>query len=148
LVESVAAIAGPGERVAQRAGHPVQHGRVEQELAQVVGLVPEDLLDEVVEDEPVAAGESVDELGGTVVSAHRQPSQLKARCLAFSARVQRRDLLGARRGARVRSPASSRRCMIWALVSASPAAAPRNCSPSPARSGSPRTSTSRACSNS
>ena len=47
---------GPaGERVAQRAGEPAEDRRVEQEGAHLWRLAVQDLLDEVVEDEPVAA---------------------------------------------------------------------------------------------
>ena len=52
-----------GHGVAQRAGEPVQDGGLEQEPPHRLGLPVEDLLDEVVDDEPVVAGEPGDEPG-------------------------------------------------------------------------------------
>ena len=55
-----------GDGIAQRSGHPVEHRRLEQEPPQVVGLAVEDLVGEVVHDEPVVAREALDEPGGVV----------------------------------------------------------------------------------
>ena len=51
-----------GDGVAQTAGEPVEDGGAEQEVADLVGLPGEDLVGEVVDDEPVAAGERLDEV--------------------------------------------------------------------------------------
>jgi len=45
---------------AQRSGQPGEDRRVEEEPPDVGGLTVEDLVDEVVDDEPVVAGEFVD----------------------------------------------------------------------------------------
>ena len=56
-------VGAAGQRVAEAAGQLVEHGGVEQERAHLVRLAVQHLLDEVVEDEPVAAGEGLDEPG-------------------------------------------------------------------------------------
>ena len=60
-LEHLAAPGRLGDGVAERAGEPVEDRRAEQEVADVVGLAVEHLLDEVVDDEPVVAGEPGDE---------------------------------------------------------------------------------------
>ena len=55
------AVGAAGDRVAQRAGQVVEDRGVEQERPDVLGLAVEHLVDEVVEDEAVAAGERLDE---------------------------------------------------------------------------------------
>ena len=66
-----------GDRVAQRAGEPIQHGSLQQEAAHLVGLTLEHFLDEVVDDEAVVAGEVVDERGDVVTPLHRQRRELQ-----------------------------------------------------------------------
>ena len=61
LLEHRLAAGLAGHGVAQRAGEPVEDGGLEQEPAHRLGLPVEDLLDEVVHDEPVVAGEPGDE---------------------------------------------------------------------------------------
>ena len=46
-----------GDRVAERAGQPVEHRGLQQERSDLFGLAVEHLLDEVVDDEAVVAGE-------------------------------------------------------------------------------------------
>ena len=88
---------GPaGQRVAETAGQLVEHGGVEQERADLVRLPVQDLLDEVVEDEPMASGESLDEPGdvsGAVGRAGmgpgRQRGQLQPGRPPLGARLER-----------------------------------------------------------
>lgn len=83
-----------GERVAERTGQLVEHRRAEKELAYVIRLVVQHLLDEVVQDEPVAAGERFDEVldrascavpATVAVPAHGQSGELQASGPSFGA---------------------------------------------------------------
>ena len=65
------------DRVAQRPGEPVEDRGVEQEAPYVVGLSTEDLVGEVVDDEPVVASEPGDEAGAVVAVAQRERRQLE-----------------------------------------------------------------------
>ena len=65
-------------RIAERSGEPVEHGGLQQEVADVAGLMFEHLLGEVVDDEAVVAGEVLDEAGDVVPPLHRQRRQLSA----------------------------------------------------------------------
>ena len=56
------------------------------------GLALQDLLDQVVDDEAVVAGESGDEAGDVVTSLHRQRGQLERGDPAFGPALQRRDV--------------------------------------------------------
>ena len=77
---SLLAVVAPGDRVAQRARQLVEDGGVEQEVRTSVGLAVEHLLDEVVEDEAVAAGERLDEaVRARSRAAQRQGRELQAR---------------------------------------------------------------------
>ncbi len=88
---------GPtGQGVAETAGQLVEHGGVEQERADLVRLPVQDLLDEVVEDEPMASGEGLDEPGdvsGAVGRAGmgpgRQRGQLQPGRPPLGARLER-----------------------------------------------------------
>ena len=71
-------VGATGQGVAQTAGQLVEHGGVEQERADLVRLPVQDLLDEVVEDEPMASGEGLDE-PGDVAGARRHGSGPTAR---------------------------------------------------------------------
>ena len=83
-----------GDRVAERAGQPLEDRGVEQEGADLVGLPVEHLLDEVVHDVPVVAGEAGDELA----TGRRDRAATAPRA-------------GARRSSpRCRRPARRRRC--------------------------------------
>jgi hypothetical protein len=57
------AVRTTGDRVAQPGGELVEHRGVEQVCAYLLGLPVEYLLDEVVEDEPLAPRERLDEAG-------------------------------------------------------------------------------------
>ena len=82
-LQRLAAVVAAGERVAQRAGHLLEHRGVEEEPANVAGLAVEHLLDQVVQDEAVAAGERVDKAGhptgvpGVSAAAGRESGQLQ-----------------------------------------------------------------------
>ena len=89
LQQRLAALAA-GNRVAQRAGQPLQHRGLQQERPYVLALLFEDLLGQVVQDVPVAAGERGHESGGIVLSAQRQRGQLQPRCPALGPGRQRR----------------------------------------------------------
>ena len=58
LLESCLAAAAAGHRVAERPFETREDGRLQQKLADLVALAFEDLLDEVVDDEAVVAGEA------------------------------------------------------------------------------------------
>ena len=78
--------------VAQRSGESGEDGGVEQEAAYVVGLAADDLVGEVVDDEPVVAGESGDERGLVVAVAQRDGGELERRHPALGAGLQRGDV--------------------------------------------------------
>ena len=72
--------AAAGDGVAERAGEPLQHGGREEEVARGRRLTGQDLVGEVVDDEPVAARERSDEGGDLVAvgdAAQRQRGQLQ-----------------------------------------------------------------------
>ena len=92
-LEHGGAVAAAGDGVAERAGEPVEHGGVEEEGAHVVGLAAQHLLDEVVEDEPVAAGEVLDEGGRVVDAAQRQAGELEPGDPALGAGLEGGDLV-------------------------------------------------------
>ncbi len=85
---------GPaGQRLAQATGELVEHAGVEQEFPDLVRLALQDLLDEIVQDEPVAPGERLDEIGDVVgrpgrMTSHREGSQLESGGPALGARLE------------------------------------------------------------
>jgi hypothetical protein len=89
---------GPAEdRVAQGAGEPVEDGGSQQEVAHSGGLPCKDLVGKVVDDEPVAAGERLDEvhdLGPSRDRAQRQCGELKAGDPALGALFEGIDIGG------------------------------------------------------
>jgi len=56
--------------ITQRAAHAVQDGGAQEKRLDMGGLPPQDLLDQVVQHEMVAAGERFDEAGGILTSPH------------------------------------------------------------------------------
>ena len=89
-------VGATGQGVAEVAGQLVEHGRVEQERAHVVRLPVQNLLDEVVQDEPVASGEGLNELsdvsrsvGGAGMGPRRQRGQLQPSRPPLGARLER-----------------------------------------------------------
>ena len=90
-------VVAAGEGVAQRAAELRQDGGVEQELRRLAGLAAQHLLEQVVEHEPVAAAERVDEpvhVGAVGMGAGRERRQLQPGRPALSARLQGGDVLG------------------------------------------------------
>ena len=80
-------VGASGQGVAETAGQLVQHGGLEQERADLVRLPLQHLLDEVVEDEPMASGEGLDEPGDVAgMGAGRQRGQLQPRARCTSRR--------------------------------------------------------------
>jgi hypothetical protein len=75
--QHVAAVGAAGDGVAQRAREPVEDSGVQQEPADRVGLVLQDLLDQVVHDVPVVAGEPGDEPRGVLTSAEGERGELQ-----------------------------------------------------------------------
>ncbi len=67
----------PGDRVAQRGRQSVEDRGVQQEPAHVRWLPVEDLVGEVVHDEPVVTGEPGDELRAVVTTLERQRRELQ-----------------------------------------------------------------------
>ena len=88
-------VGAAGQGVAETAGQLVEHGGVEQERADLVRLPVQDLLDEVVEDEPMASGEGLDEPGdvagrrGAGMGPGRQRGQLQPGRPPLGARLER-----------------------------------------------------------
>ena len=79
-----------GDGVAQRSAHARQDRRLEQEASDALGLTPQNLLDQVVDDVPVIAGEARDEARDIVPSLHGQARKLDRRDPAFGPRLQGR----------------------------------------------------------
>jgi hypothetical protein len=84
---------GPARQgVAETAGQRVEHGGLQQERPDLVRLAVQDLLDEVVQDEPMASGEGLDEPGDVSragVGPSRQRGQLQPGRPPFGARRER-----------------------------------------------------------
>ena len=93
-LEHHAAVGPSRDGVAQRSGEPVEDGGVQQELADVLGLVLQHLVEQVVQDEAVAAGERADESGDVAAAAQRQGDQLQSGDPAFRAGLERVDVRG------------------------------------------------------
>ena len=89
LLEQGLAAGLGGDRVAQRSAEPLQHRGLEQEGAQLLGLVFEHLLGQVVEHEAVAAGERGHEPVDIGLPAYRQRRQLQPGRPALGAGRQR-----------------------------------------------------------
>ena len=85
---------GPaGDRVAERAGEPVQDRGLEQEGAHVRRLAVEHLVGEVVDDESVVAGEARDEPGPVVSVLQGQGGELQCGRPSLGARLQSGDVV-------------------------------------------------------
>ena len=89
-------VGAPSQGVAKPAGQLVEHGGVEQERAHLVRLAAQNLLDKVVEDEPMASGERLDKpgdvsrpLGGARMGPGRQRRQLQPGRPPLGARLER-----------------------------------------------------------
>ena len=77
----------------KRAAQPIQDRGLQQEVPDVVGLTLQDLLDQVVDDVPVVAGEARDEAGDVVAALHRERRQLERRDPPLGAPLQGGDVL-------------------------------------------------------
>ena len=81
---------------------PVSRSRIEvcsRKSRTVSGLALQDLLDQVVDDVAVVAGEAGDEPGDVVAALHRERGQLQRGDPALGARLQRGDVAGGERQA-------------------------------------------------
>lgn len=78
LFEHLMPVRPSGERIAERTGEPVQDRGGEQELTHVLRQAAEHLLNQVVQDKPVASCEGLDESGCLVGAAHRQSGELQS----------------------------------------------------------------------
>ena len=85
LTQHRGSVGSPGDRVAQRAGEAVEDARVEQKGADVRRKPVQHLVDQVVDDEPVVAGELRHGRAGIVPALQRQCRQLERRCPTFGA---------------------------------------------------------------
>ena len=85
------ACAAPGlarHGVAQRAAQPLQHGRVQQKLTNLFGLMVQHLFHQIIHDVAVVSGERLNERWKVLAPLHRQGRQLKARDPALGAVIQ------------------------------------------------------------
>ena len=80
-------------RVTKGAAHAVEDGRAQQESLNAFGLLLQDLFEQIIQDEVVAASEGIDETGGIFISLHGNRGQLQAGNPAFGAVFQRGDVV-------------------------------------------------------
>ena len=90
------------EGIAERAAEPVQDGSPQEEVLNALGLMTQDLLDEIVQDETVAPGERSDQAGDVLLPPHGERRQLEAGDPPFGAAFQGGDVLRRRHAARER----------------------------------------------
>ena len=81
------------DRIAQRAGQPIEDARPQEEPADILGLALQDLLGEVVDDEAIVSSEARDEGADVVAALHRQGGQLERRDPTLRPLLQRGDLV-------------------------------------------------------
>ena len=79
--------------ITERAAEPIEDGRPQQEGLHGFGLPLEDLLDQVVEHEVVAAGERRDEAGDVFTALQRDRGQLQTGDPALGPGFERGDLV-------------------------------------------------------
>ena len=97
VVEQPLTVGSIGQRVAQVGGEQIEHRRLEQEPAHAGRLPVQDLLDQIVQDEAVAAGEGVDESGdvlGGRAGGDGQRGQLQSGGPALRSRAERGHVPG------------------------------------------------------
>ena len=82
----------PGHGIAQGSAHAGQDRCLQQEAPDIIGLTVPDLLDEVIDDVAVIAGEVRDESLDVVSPLHRQSSQLERGDPAFGPALQGGDI--------------------------------------------------------
>ena len=80
------------DRIAQRAGQPLEDARPQKEPADILGLSLQDLLGEVVDDEAIVSSETRDEGVDVVAALHRQGGKLEGGDPALRPLLQRGDL--------------------------------------------------------
>jgi hypothetical protein len=97
LLEHRLAARRAGDGIAQGTGEPVEDTGVQEEVANVVGLAVEHLLHEVVDDEPIVAGEARDEPTDVVAALHRQRRELQRRDPSLGTGFERVDVGRAQR---------------------------------------------------
>jgi hypothetical protein len=91
-LEDGSAVAASGDGVAQRSGQPVEDRGLQEEGPDIVGLAGEDLVDEIVHDEPVVAGERGDERRGVGPALHREGRELERSDPALGPCLERRNV--------------------------------------------------------
>ena len=92
-LQQLLAVGAASDRVAQRPAQVVEDGGVEQERPDVRGLAGEHLVDEVVEDEPVAPGERLDEAVRVGRAGGGEGGELQARGPSLGTPLERDDVL-------------------------------------------------------
>jgi hypothetical protein len=91
-VEQPGAILPAGDGVAQRPTQAIEHGGLQQERPHRFRLPRQHLLDEVVHDVAIVAGEGLDEAGNVIAPAHREGGQLEPGDPAFRPLLQGFDI--------------------------------------------------------
>ena len=96
--EYLLALRSLGDRIAQRAGQPVEDGRLQQKCLDLLGLPDEDFFGQVVEHVALAAAKCPDKARDVLVPLQRQRPQSKGGQLqthnpALGALLQRCDVL-------------------------------------------------------
>jgi hypothetical protein len=84
-VNDLCCVTGPGDCVAKGHAEPVQDGRPREELPDVARLSAEHLFGEKVDDEPVVAGELVDEGTWRGMTAEGERREIQSGRPSFSA---------------------------------------------------------------
>ena len=79
-------------RIAQRRAHAVQDGGAQQKGLNVGGLALQDLFQQIVLHQPMAAGEGLDERLGITAPRQRHRGHVQASGPAFGARIERLNL--------------------------------------------------------
>ena len=87
------AVVAPGDRVAQIRRERTQDRRLEQKVADLLGLLVEHFLQQVIHDEAMAAGERVDEPGQIISVTHGERGHLQPGDPPFGALFQRGNLV-------------------------------------------------------
>ncbi len=92
VCQGLLAVAAAGDGVAEGAREPVEDGRLDQEGLQVLRQALQHLLDQVVEDVAMAAGEVGDQLTGVLPALQGEGGQLQAGGPALGAGLQGRKV--------------------------------------------------------
>ena len=92
LGEHFAAVAPAGQRVGELGTDRVRHRGPEQELAQAVGLPVENLVQQVVGDRPIVAGETAQKSGPIGLRGERERGEANSCRPALGALAERLDV--------------------------------------------------------